>query len=673
MKTSPAPTPAIGFGKGAGRADRADRTIAAAVDHLLDQRREDGHWRFELEGGPVLQTWYSLLLRFLGRDDDPRIGACSERLRRMQEATGGWAAFPGGPVNASDSVMAYLCLKLAGDDARAPHMVAARDAIRSAGGPSACNSYTKQFLRIFGLMDRRRLPAVPPELILLPRWFWFDIYEMSSWTRAIVVPLSVVWALQPRVPLGVDLDELTSGLSRPRAPRARRGASAFLWGKAFEGVNVLLHLLERIGPVGRWRRRALREAESWMKSRMEGADGLSGNVAGIVFAAMALRCLGYEEEHPLLRSQLRALEELELEDDGAMRLQPCFSPVWDTALTLEALLRAGVDPRDAAIREGAAWLLDREIRTPGDWRLRSRVDDPGAWCFEYRNDPYPDCDDTAAVLHVLSAVRFGTGEMEERRRLASERGTNWLLGMQNPDGGWAAFDRRCGKEALTFIPFADHNAMIDPSTPDVTARVVAALTAVGLARSAPAVRRGVEYLLRSQESDGSWTGRWGANHIYGTWLALSALAPLASRSDRLPVACGRGGHWLLRFQNEDGGWGESLLSYEDPGERGRGASTAAQTAWAMLGLIAAAEGEPAPEALRASKAALDRAFAFLARCQRDDGAWRDEEWTGVGFPRVFYLRYHGYARYFPLEAVAAWRRFAATGEPGRGPAVPRPR
>ena len=643
-----------------------DLMIDAAVRNLLGQQEGDGHWCAELEGDTILESEYVLLLHFLGRGDDPRVAACCQRLRSQQQEGGGWATYPDGPTDASISVKAYLCLKLAGDDPDSPRMAAARRAILAGGGLRACNSYTKLYLSIFGLWDWRRAPAVPPEIILLPRWFYFNTYEMSSWTRTIALPLSVIWAVKPSVPLDVTLDELETDAA-PAAPRT--SLFEFVWSKVFIGIDRLIKLVEVVGPIPPWRRRALEEVERWLIPRIEGADGLGAIFPAMVNTAIALRCLGYEENHPLVQSQLRELERFEIEEAGEVRLQPCLSPVWDTALTVNALLAGGMDHQDAPIQEALEWLLDREVTVPGDWREKSLQDAPGGWCFEYRNDFYPDCDDTAEVLLLLAGVRGETTELETRRREASARGLRWLLGLQNPDGGWASFDRRCSKRILTLIPFADHNAMIDPSTPDITARVVCALLANGYQHGDEPVRRGTGFLLREQERDGSWSGRWGANHIYGTWLALTALRQVESRrrgrpSERLARASRLGGRWLLQAQNEDGGWGESLRSYADPRARGIGRSTASQTAWAMLGLISAVEAEADRREVERTRAALDRAVAFLHEHQLDDGAWYDHDWTGVGFPRVFYLRYHGYAQYFPLEALAAYRRLELSARNG---------
>lgn len=674
-----------------------DRMIDAAAGRLLEEQRRDGHWCAELEGDTILESEYVLLLHYLGRGDDPRVRACCERLRNTRLEAGGWSIRPGGPTDVSASVKAYLCLKLAGDDPDSPPMAAARRAIVEAGGLGACNSYTQLLLAVFGLRRWRDAPAVPPEIVLLPRWFYFNLYEMSAWTRAIVVPLAVIWGLKPSVAVAVDLEELRGGvprkpagtrLARTRAtrepvrapvsgrthgrpanpvanpavanPAALPVADRF-WSVVFSGVDRLIKFLERVGPVTRWRRRALAEAEAWMTPRLGGDDGLGAIFPAIVNAVIALRALGYEEDHPLVQGQLRALERFEIEEQGEMRLQPCLSPVWDTALSMNALLAAGGAGASGALQDGLRWLLDREVTAPGDWRRKSLQQAPGGWCFEYGNDFYPDCDDTAEVLAVLAGIRGGNEELEWRRRSAVSRGLRWLRGMQNPDGGWAAFDRRCDKEILTRIPFADHNAMIDPSTADITARAVCALLAHGAGPSDGAIRRGVEFLLQMQESDGSWYGRWGANYVYGTWLALTALSEVGAAGgagetdDRLAHSIRAGRDWLLGVRNADGGWGESLRSYEDVSAKGRGRSTASQTAWAMLGLIAASGPGLAAGDGAAVRAALERAVEFLGERQLADGGWLDRDWTGVGFPRVFYLRYHAYALYFPLEALAAYR------------------
>ncbi len=636
----------------------ADRplTVAEAIDrarrHLWSLQQPDGHWCAELEGDTILESEYLLLLWWLGRGADPRFELACRYLREQQLEEGGWAIFPDGPSEVSPSVKAYLVLKLFGDDPQAPHMIRARESIRRLGGLAACNSFTKLYLAIFGLWSWDDAPAVPPELILLPRWFYFNIYEMSAWSRAIVIPLSVIWALKPRCELPIGLDELrVDGFSA--TAKARVGER--FWFRLFRTIDRALKRAESLGVVRLVRERALRRCEQWTVERLTGSAGLAAIFPAIMNAVIALRLRGYAEDHPLVLSQLDELRKLEIVEGEpgrqTLRLQPCCSPVWDTALAINSLVDSGADPEDPRLHAGARWLIDHEVRTPGDWLVKNPGVEPGGWYFEYANECYPDCDDTGEVLAALGRLRLPIARDESRRRGAVRRGLRWQLAMQNRDGGWGAFDRECNKHILTYIPFADHNAMIDPSTTDVTARSVEALSML-IGRDYPAARRGVRFLERAQETDGSWYGRWGANYLYGTWLALSALGAVG-RADS--AAARRGCAWLLAVQNGDGGWGETLQSYVDPTLKGQGASSAAQTGWALLGLLAGAGDLARPEN-GALGAALERAVAWLLAQQQPDGSWRDSQWTGTGFPAVFYLRYHYYDRYFPLQALAVYER-----------------
>jgi squalene-hopene/tetraprenyl-beta-curcumene cyclase len=671
----------------ASRRQASHRDLASAVEEvqgwLLAAQHPDGHWCGELEGDTILETEYVLLLHFLGRLEDPRVAKAARYVRRQQLPEGGWAIYPGGPPEASASTKAYFVLKLAGDDPEAPHMQRARRTILGLGGVDACNSFTKLYLAMCGEYDWWQCPAVPPEMVLLPRWFYFNLYEMSSWSRDIVVPLSVVWALRPVRPVaaglgiaelrvqpasaaasGAPADSGTPGPRRPlsaqvpplhaeggaaarlatplvaRAARVLGGASRF-WRAVFLVLDGALKTGERLR-LTPFRRRALAQAEAWILERLDDSDGLGAIFPPIVNTIFALRCLGYDPDHPAVRAQIEELEKLEIEEDGALRLQPCFSAVWDTALAVHGLSDSAIDPGHPAMQTARRWLLDREIRRTGDWSVKAPAVPPGGWCFEYRNAFYPDCDDTAEVLTALAALPGGADEP------ATRRGVAWLLGMQNDDGGWGAFDRGCDKEILTHVPFADHNALLDPSTADVTGRAVDALRRLGLAADAPPLARAVAFLRRQQEADGSWYGRWGCNYIYGTWLALRALARCGNVADIAGEPwCRLAADWILAHQNPDGGWGESPRSYDDPAQKGIGPSTAAQTAWALLGLFGAGVVD---------HPAVERGVEHLLRTQRDDGSWRDEPWTATGFPRVFYLRYHLYAVYFPLMALAEYRQ-----------------
>lgn len=623
----------------------AEARLAAerARNYLLSIQAEDGHWCGELEGDTILESEYVLMLYFLGRSGEPRARKAAEYVRRRQLEQGGWAIYPGGPPEVSASVKAYFALKLLGDDPDAPHMAKARRAILDLGGVEAANSFTKIYLAIFGQYPWERCPAIPPEMILLPRWFLFNIYEMSSWSRGIVVPLSLVWAHRPYcpVPARASISELYRDGARVRPVNAPSTLKGRLWRTFFAFADSCMKEAEKL-PVKPWRRRAIRTAERWILARLDKSDGLGAIFPPIVNAVLAFRCLGYPPDHPVVAGQVRELEKLEIEDGDTLRLQPCFSPVWDTALALNSLVESGLPADHPALLRAARWLLDREVREAGDWRLHARRAEPGGWYFEYANEFYPDCDDTAQVLTALAKVRFPDPREEERRRAAIERGVRWLLAMQNRDGGWASFDRGCDTEAFTYIPFADHNAMIDPSCEDITGRVLETLHVLGHGAS-PAARRAVRFLLRKQLPDGTWYGRWGCNYIYGTWLALWGLT-----RDALDSADGRierAAAWLQAHQNLDGGFGESLRSYDEPETKGIGPSTAAQTAWAALGLMAAGRG---------GADCVRRAVSYLVASQRPDGSWQDEPWTATGFPRVFYLRYHLYATYFPLLALAQY-------------------
>jgi squalene-hopene/tetraprenyl-beta-curcumene cyclase len=638
-------------------AGRVAGAVGAACRFLLSLQRQDGHWCGELEGDTILESEYILTLFFLGRGGEGRTRKLGEYVRRQQMDDGGWPIYPGGPAEVSASIKAYFALKLLGDDPDAPHMARARRRIRELGGIDACNSFTRIYLSTFGQYDWSRCPAVPPELVLLPDWFPFNIYRMSSWSRAIVVPLSIIWASRPRCEISAraGIGELVvEGGRRPR-PKRRAALRDRLWVGFFTAVDWLLHRAEevRFRPLRRW---AISRAEAWIHEHLEQSDGLGAIFPPIINTIIAFRCLGYAPDDPRLLSQTAELEKLEIEDEETVRVQPCFSPVWDTALALQAVREAGLAADDERVLRAATWLLDREVRRPGDWTRGNPEGKPSGWVFEYRNEFYPDVDDTAEVLIALSRVRFPDEARSRRLAQAVRRALEWQLSMQNRDGGWAAFDRGCDNEVLTLIPFADHNAMIDPSCEDITGRTLVALARHGYGQDHPSVRAAVGYLGRRQDSSGAWYGRWGCNYIYGTWLALRGLGQ--SGEDLAADPHRRGIQWLLEHQNPDGGWGELPLSYDVPEQKGIGPSTSSQTAWALLGLFAAGDF---------SSDAVSRGLEFLLRTQRYDGSWTDEYWTGTGFPKVFYLRYHLYATYFPLFALARYHRALE----GRGaPAAP---
>ena len=641
LRPSGSSYPALGHEESISDEQKVEAAIEAAQEYLLSIQAPDGHWRAELEGDGLLEAEWVLLMVFLGRAQTPKVMKAVEHLRRTQLETGGWTSYFGGPIEVSTSVKAYFVLKMMGDDPRAPHMVRAREAILAAGGIEACNTFTKAYLAIFGQVPWRHCPAVPPEMMLLPRWAPLYIYRMSSWSRTIVVPLSIVWAHRPycAVPAHASIDELWAhDHQRPHDPRSLDGGRH--WRTFFRGIDRGLKALEtmRIRPL---RRRALKRAEQWVLDRLEGSDGLGALFPPIINTILALRCLGYPTDHPIICAQLRELEKLEIEEDDVMRIQPCVSPVWDTAITVDALQESGLAPEHPALVDAARWLVAREVRRAGDWSIRRPDVEPGGWCFEYNNEFYPDLDDTAQVLKVLMRMRL-PDELEDRKRASAiDRGMRWMIGLQNRDGGWGAFDAECNDQILVHVPFADHNAMIDPSCEDITARALETLALRGI--DTPAMERAATFLRNKQEPDGTWYGRWGCNYIYGTWLAVTALSRSARADDRERID--RALRWFRDRQNPDGGWGELPRSYDDPSLKGVGPSTAAQTAWALLAFFAAGDFE---------SDAVRRGLAYLVQTQSRDGSWWDEPWTGTGFPRVFYLRYHLYATYFPLLALGTF-------------------
>ncbi len=520
------------------------------------------------------------------------------------------------------------------------------------------NSYTKYHLALFGQYDWSEVPAIPPEMFFLPGRGPFTVYDMSSWSRTIFVPLSILYARKPvvRLPAGRDVTELfPAGRGAPSAPQAGdnngslgRAAKQLLrqpWKEMFFGVDRLLKTYERLPGADRLRDLAVERAGAWMIERFDASDGLSAILPAMVNSVMALSVLGYDTDHPLMKEQLGYLDGLLLGDagQGTLRMQPCLSPVWDTVLASHALADAGLDPEHLALRRAASWLLDKQTRRPGDWSRRNQAP-PGGWYFEHRNEFYPDVDDTCMALMVLRRARADVPVAVQEA--AVQRGLTWMLGMQNADGGWASFDRDNDKQWLTEVPFADHNAMIDPSTADITGRVLESLSHFdGYSPAHPVVQRALNFLRRDQASDGAWYGRWGVNYIYGTWQALRGVVAIGESLEAPYVR--RGVRWLQDHQNADGGWGESIASYDDPSQRGVGASTPSQTAWALMGLISGGESDGS---------AVRRGIVWLLERQDAEGTWEQEAWTGTGFPKVFYLNYHNYRHYFPLMALAQYAK-----------------
>jgi squalene-hopene/tetraprenyl-beta-curcumene cyclase len=649
------PVDAAAAGACTDAGDRLSTATARTAQWLAERQAADGHWRAPLEGDTILESEYLLILAWGGELHGPEIAGCGRRILQEQLPDGGWAIYPGGPVDISASVKAYLALKILGHDPGSPALQRARRAIAAAGGPQAVNSFTKFYLALLGQVPYAACPAVPPEAVLLPDWFPVNLRRVSSWSRTMIVPLSLMWAFKPvrQLAPGQGIAELFDDARHLPAPPV----DTSFWSGFFRGVDRLMKACEAVGfmPL---RARAVQASRRWMLERFDGSDGLGAIFPPIVWSYVALRAMGCGDESPEVRECRGQLARLvETEPDGTTRIEPCRSPVWDTAIVLIGLAEAARQgaPVDAVALERAVdWLLVNEIRTVGDWSCRTTAE-PSGWCFEYANRFYPDVDDTAMVLVALAAWRDGMAATGSPRRRAAvgaaiERARRWLEAMQNADGGWGAFDRDNNCELLCKVPFADHNAMIDPSSPDLAGRVLEAFGKTGLAVGHPAVDRAIAYLRRSQEADGSWYGRWGVNYIYGTWQALQGLRAVGVAVGDPLVA--RAAAWLESVQQADGGWGETPESYADRSLAGRGSTTASQTAWAVLGLQAAGRGHGV---------SVQRGLDWLLRRQTAAGAWDQPEFTGTGFPRVFYLRYHWYPIYFPLLALVRADR-AGTGE-----------
>jgi squalene-hopene/tetraprenyl-beta-curcumene cyclase len=638
------------------------RTIEHARSWLLARQEEAGNWCAELEGDTTLESYMILLDAFLG----PGFGGSSERssalaatIREEMSPGGGWPQYRGGPAEVSVSVLSYLALRVAGESPDAPHMQRSREAIFRLGGVERANTYTKYHLALFGQYDWSDVPAIPPEMVFLPGRGPFTVYDMSSWSRTIFVPLSILYARKPVValPAGRAVSELFPSGRRATSGEGslREAAKQILrqpWKKAFFGVDRLLKTYERLPGADRLRDLAVERASAWMIERLEASDGLSAILPAMANSVMALKVLGYGAEHPLMKEQIGYLDGLLLGDagEGTLRMQPCLSPVWDTVLASHALAQTGLDREHPALRRAASWLLSKQTRRPGDWSRRNPAP-PGGWYFEHRNEFYPDVDDTCMALMVLRYAR--ADGPEDVQAAAVQRGLDWMLGMQNADGGWGSFDRDNDKQWLTEVPFADHNAMIDPSTADITGRVLESLSHFdGFSPAHPVVRRALDFLRRDQAADGAWYGRWGVNYVYGTWQVLRGMACIGE--DLTAPHVRRAVRWLLAHQNRDGGWGESIASYDDPSQAGVGPSTPSQTAWAVMGLVAAGE---------ARSTAVRNGIRHLLERQDAAGTWSETTWTGTGFPNVFYLGYQLYPHTFPLMALGQYRRASAMSEP----------
>jgi len=622
--------------------DTQDSSLELSIDRaacaLMGRQRADGHWVFELEADATIPAEYLLLQHYLDEIDDKLQAEIAEFLRAEQAEHGGWPLFKGGDLDLSCSVKAYFALKAVGDAADAPHMVRAREAILAKGGAARANVFTRIQLALFGELPWHAVPVMPVEIMLLPRWFPFHVTKVSYWSRTVIAPLLVLMALKPKArnPRGITVHELFAPGTKAKPPRA----SGSIWAVIFNLIDDALRAAEPFFPKRR-RQRAIAAAVDFVSARLNGEDGLGGIYPAMANSVMMFDCLGVSKDDPRAAIARAALRKLLVRAPGRTYCQPCLSPVWDTGLAAHALLEAGGEPAQAAAQRGLAWLLRCQVTdSAGDWAAVRPGLRPGGWAFQYANPHYPDLDDTAMV--ALALDRADRAAYREPVARAAE----WLAGMRSRNGGWASFDADNTYDYLNYIPFADHGALLDPPTVDVSARCVGLFAQLGGYESV--LEGGIAYLRREQEADGSWFGRWGTNYIYGTWSALVALnATSLPKSDpmiRRAVA------WLLTKQRADGGWGEDGRSYWPGQPHGEArVSTASQTAWAVLALMAAGE---------VGHAAVRRGIAYLLATQQPHGLWDEAEFTAVGFPRVFYLRYHGYCAYFPLWALARYRNLS---------------
>jgi len=647
------------FGKIDDMLERVSFGIEKARDYLFTQQHEDGYWCGELEADTTLESDYIAIHTLLGTGNPSRMERAIPEILRHQNADGGWPIFASGPSNISASVKAYFALKLIGYKPEYPALERARTRILEMGGATECNTFTKIYLCFLGQYDWEAVPAVPPEIVLFPNWFWFNLYEISSWSRAILVPLSIAYAKKPfkKIPAEMGIDELFVGGRHGKHLHLKWAAKKISWRNFFLVLNRVVHFCERfhIRPL---RYLALKKAERWMLERFEKSDGLGAIYPGILNSIVALRCLGYSTDDPQVIRALSEFEKLGIDEPGIadhsepmFRMQPCMSPVWDTALALFALGESGVSKTDPRMLKAADWILSKEVRTKGDWAVKVPKVTPGGWYFEFNNEFYPDVDDSAMVLLGLDKVE---NPRERYQHEVSQRAIDWIFAMQCKNGGWASFDKDNTRMVFQHIPFADHNAMLDPPTVDITGRVLEMLAAYGVSGDDKRVKKAIKFILSEQEPDGSWFGRWGVNYIYGTMLVLRGLQAMGV--DHHEPYVQQGAEWLRMVQNSDGGWGETCGSYDDPATRGIGPSTPSQTAWAIMGLLAA--GDTRSESVQ-------RGIFYLLETQRPDGHWDEDQYTGTGFPRVFYLAYHLYRDYFPLIALSTYsREFSALYEEG---------
>ncbi len=614
--------------------------ISRTQNLLLSQQNEEGYWISELEANTTITSEYILFYRYLGKQDPLRERKAIELLKRTQQQDGGWNLYHGSPSEISVTAEAYFAMKIAGLSTQDPIMRKARAFVLKNGGMENCRVFTKIFLALFGLYDWKNLPSMPVEMMLLPNWFYFNIYEFSSWSRSVIVPLLVIFAKKPvhSLPDSFSLDELF--ITNEGLISEGKVASKDFW-KIFCN-NFDKFILKKLDnhPLKFIRERAIKKSEQWILDHQDSSGNWGGIIPAMMNSIIALRCLDYDTEDVIIKKGLEVIESFKIETTETLSLQSCISPVWDTSISCNTLRKSGLPDDHPSLVKAANWLIGKQVLKDGDWKIKNKKGKPGGWAFEFMNDFYPDNDDTAEVLMVLRNIAT---QDEKKSKEVFERGLGWLLSMQSSNGGWAAFDIDNNKVILNKIPFADMESLLDPPSCDVTGRVLWLLGTLGYRKDYAPIRDALSFLKKNQEPDGAWYGRWGVNYIYGTFLVLNGLKAIGEDMNQGYIQ--KAVNWLKIHQNHDGGWGESCKSYEDDNYRGIGDSAASQTAWALLGLLAADES---------TNSFVQKGIQFLIDTQNDDGNWDENEYTGTGFPKHFYIRYHMYRTYFPLLALAEY-------------------
>ena len=621
-------------------------SIRRAQQNLFRLQNAEGFWAGELFVDSTLCSDYVLFMHWDGKVDPVLEGKCVAHIRRRQLADGGWNIYEFGPSEINATVKAYFALKLAGTSQDAPWMREARATVLRLGGIPRMNTYAKLYLALLGQFPWKLLPTIPVELVLLPNWLFFNIFEMSSWSRAMLIPLAIINHFKPvrQLPAEQQLHELWPVGTEPTDWRPNLTLS---WKNLRKNLTVQVSMALGILDWLSWlpgRQFALKKATAWMTERMgEGSDGLAAIFPAMLNGIIALKALGRPEDDPLLQKAIRDFEGLFVDDPHDFRIQPCLSPVWDTAINVVSLAESGIDPAHSSLQRAAKWLVKKEVRVHGDWVHKNAHPDASGWAFEFNNIYYPDTDDTAMVLMALRLVK---PESRAEMKAVFERALPWQLSFQCKDGGWGAFDKEVTKKWLEDIPFADHNAMLDPTCSDLTGRTLELLGYIGYDRGSQVVRRAIGQIKATQEHDGSWYGRWGVNYIYGTWQVLRGLRAIGENMRQEWIQ--RAKDWLESCQNEDGGWGETCASYDDQSLKGKGTSTASQTSWALMGLCACGD---------LNSRHIRRGLDFLMRTQNRDGSWTEPQTTGTGFPKVFYLKYDMYRNNWPLLALATFSNY----------------